>query len=47
VFSIEGPRLSVAVSEAAKEAGDGKFKGLAGVLSSGAGDNVVLGGFLY
>jgi len=47
VFSIEKPRLSVRISEAAKEAGDGKFKGLAGALSSGAGDNAVLGGFLY
>ena len=27
--------------------GDGKFKGLAGALSSGAGDNAVLEGFFY
>jgi 6-phosphogluconolactonase (cycloisomerase 2 family) len=47
VFSLDQSRLSVKISEAAKEKGDGKFKGLAGALSSGAGDNAVLAGFLY
>jgi len=47
VFAIEGGRLMVKKSEAAKEMGDGQFKGLAGVLTSGAGDNAVAGNYLY
>ena len=37
----------VNMSMAAQETGDGTFKGLAGVPSSGAGDNAVAGGFLF
>jgi hypothetical protein len=47
VFSIAAAGLSVRKNEAAKEKGDGEFKGLAGVLSSGAGDNAVSGKFFY
>lgn len=47
VFSIDGGKLRVKKSEAAKEIGDGMFKGLAGVPTSGAGDNAVAGKFLY
>lgn len=47
VFALEGGRLMVKKSEAAKEVGDGMFKGLAGVPTSGAGDNAVAGKYLY
>lgn len=47
VFSIEGTELSVGMDNAAKEEGDGRFRGLAGVASSGAGDNAVVGNFIY
>lgn len=47
VFSIKGSTLSLKKSEAAREIGDGMFKGLAGVPTSGAGDNTVAGKFLY
>jgi 6-phosphogluconolactonase (cycloisomerase 2 family) len=47
VFSIDGAKLMVKKSEAAREAGDGTFKGLAGVPTSGAGDNAVVGKYLY
>lgn len=46
-FRIAEDGLAVKMSTAAKESGDGTFKGLAGVPSSGAGDNVVAGKFLY
>jgi 6-phosphogluconolactonase (cycloisomerase 2 family) len=47
VFSIDKDGLMVKRSEAAKEVGDGMFSGLAGVPSSGAGDNAVSGSYLY
>ena len=46
-FRIDPNGLAVRISTAAKEIGDGMFKGLAGVTSSGAGDNAVSGQFLY
>ena len=46
-FRIEPDGLMVKMSMAAAETGDGTFKGLAGVTSSGAGDNAVAGGYLY
>lgn len=46
-FRIDANGLAVRISTAAKEVGDGMFKGLAGVTSSGAGDNAVSGQFLY
>jgi 6-phosphogluconolactonase (cycloisomerase 2 family) len=46
-FKIDGNGLAVRMSTAAREVGDGTFKGLAGVPSSGAGDNAVSGQFLY
>jgi 6-phosphogluconolactonase (cycloisomerase 2 family) len=46
-FAINGEDLSVNMSTAAEVVGDGTFKGLAGVSSSGAGDNAVAGRFLY
>lgn len=46
-FRIDDNGLAVRASTAAKEIGDGTFKGLAGVPSSGAGDNAVAGRFLY
>jgi len=46
-FSLNGMEPMVAMSTAAREVGDGTFKGLAGVPSSGAGDSVVSGKFLY
>ncbi len=46
-FKIDPNGLMVRQSTAAQEIGDGTFKGLAGVVSSGAGDNAVSGPFLY
>jgi 6-phosphogluconolactonase (cycloisomerase 2 family) len=46
-FKIEGDGLTLRMSTAAQETGDGTFKGLAGVPSSGAGDNAVSGQYLY
>jgi hypothetical protein len=46
-FAIRGDGIAVKMSTAAQEMGDGTFKGLAGVPSSGAGDNAVSGSFLY
>lgn len=46
-FKIGPDGLAVRASTAARETGDGTFKGLAGVTSSGAGDNAVSGRFLY
>lgn len=46
-FRIDSSGLMVRQSTAAQESGDGTFKGLAGVVSSGAGDNAVSGPFLY
>ncbi len=46
-FRITGDGVAVKMSTAASEMGDGTFKGLAGVASSGAGDNAVAGGFLF
>jgi 6-phosphogluconolactonase (cycloisomerase 2 family) len=46
-FKIEPDGLMLRMSTAAQEMGDGTFKGLAGVASSGAGDNAVSGAFLY
>ena len=46
-FAINGADLAVNMSTAAEVVGDGTFKGLAGVFSSGAGDNAVAGKFLY
>ncbi|MEP7240494.1 MAG: hypothetical protein ABI697_06380 [Devosia sp.] len=47
IFRIDDNGLAVKMSTAASEMGDGTFKGLAGVASSGAGDNAVSGGYLY
>jgi len=46
-FRIDDSGVMVKMSTAAQEMGDGSFKGLAGVPSSGAGDNAVAGGFLF
>jgi hypothetical protein len=46
-FKIDEDGVMVRMSTAAQETGDGTFKGLAGVPSSGAGDNAVSGAFLY
>lgn len=46
-FRIDANGVMVKMSTAAQEMGDGTFKGLAGVSSSGAGDNAVAGGFLF
>jgi len=46
-FRIDENGVAVKMSTAASEMGDGTFKGLAGVASSGAGDNAVSGGFLF
>jgi len=46
-FKIDATGLMVRQSTAAQEMGDGTFKGLAGIPSSGAGDNAVSGPFLY
>lgn len=46
-FKIDADGVMVRHSTAAQEMGDGTFKGLAGVTSSGAGDNAVSGQFLY
>ena len=46
-FKIDANGVMVRQSTAAQEKGDGTFKGLAGVTSSGAGDNAVSGPFLY
>ena len=47
VFKINDDGLVTRMSVGAREEGDGTFKGLAGVPSSGAGDNAVSGKFLY
>lgn len=47
VFSIHDDGLKVLASEAAFEKGDGNYKGLAGVVSSGAGDNTICTGYFY
>jgi 6-phosphogluconolactonase (cycloisomerase 2 family) len=46
-FRIDANGVMVKMSTAAQEMGDGTFKGLAGVPSSGAGDNAVAGGYLF
>ena len=46
-FKIEDDGLVLRMSTAAMEKGDGTFKGLAGIASSGAGDNAVSGSYFY
>lgn len=46
-FRLEPNGVAVKLSAAASEMGDGTFKGLAGVVSSGAGDNAIADGFLF
>lgn len=46
-FRIQEDGLALKMATAAREMGDGTFKGLAGVTSSGAGDNAVAGPYLY
>jgi 6-phosphogluconolactonase (cycloisomerase 2 family) len=46
-FKIDANGVMVKLSTAAQEMGDGTFKGLAGVTSSGAGDNAVAGPYLF
>lgn len=46
-FSVHDDGLKVEASEAAYEEGDGSYKGLANVVSSGAGDNTICTGYFY
>jgi hypothetical protein len=46
-YAIGDGMLKVAASESAMEPGDGKYKGLANIVSSGPGDSVVSGNYFY